>query len=163
MRENYQITHNIRWPSDHVIMWGHVTHRKLNISSFARSMTTKHDRLVTYAERSPPMVSHVPLTTWSHEVMWQFKNQIFLPSKDVWPPKLCNGLTYGEAKPIMKWHNSDHIIIRDHVPNWKSDISSSTKSALPELAGRWRMVAESHSWSYMPLCSLVRSHEKFKM
>ena len=90
---------------------------------------------MAYGKLKQPKKSYVPLTTWSHEVTWQFKNQIFLRSKDVWPPKLCNRLTYGEAKPIMKRHNSDHVIIRDNVPNWKSDISSSTKSVLQNWQG----------------------------
>ena len=34
--------------------WGHMTNWKLNISSSARLITTKHGRLVTYAKRNPP-------------------------------------------------------------------------------------------------------------
>ena len=42
-----------------MITWGHVTHWKLNISSFARSMITKHGRLVTYGKRSPPSLESI--------------------------------------------------------------------------------------------------------
>ena len=77
--------------------------------------------------------------------------------------KLCRGLTYGEAKPIMKSHNFDDVTTKDRVSNWKFNISSSTKSIPPDLAGRWLMVTGSHPWSHMSLCSVARSHEKFTM
>ena len=32
--------------------------------------------------------------------------------------KICKVLTYGEAKPIMGLHGSDHAITRSHVSNW---------------------------------------------
>ena len=56
---------------------------------------------------------------------------------------------------------------RDHKKlrvKLKTNISSSTRSIPPELAGRWLMVTASHPWSHMTfwLCSLARSHEKFK-
>ena len=51
-------------------------------------MAMKLGKLVTYGEVNAPMKSHIPLTTWSHEVMWQTKNEIFLPSENVWPPTL---------------------------------------------------------------------------
>ena len=31
--------------------------------------------------------------------------------------ELCEVLTYGEAKPIMKLHESDDVITRGHVLN----------------------------------------------
>ena len=49
-----KLTHNLKWLSDHVIRWGYMTNWKLNISSSARSITTKHGRLVTYGKGSPP-------------------------------------------------------------------------------------------------------------
>ena len=33
-------------------------------------------------------------------------------------------LTYGETKPIMKPHGSDHVILKDHVSNRKLNIST---------------------------------------
>ena len=41
--------------------------------------------------------------------------------------KLFRVLTYGQAKPIMKLHESDHVIKRDHVSNWKLNKSSSAR------------------------------------
>ena len=63
-------------------------------------------------------------------------------------------LTYGEAKPIMKLHESNHVIARGHMLSRKLNISSSTRPISPHLAGWWGMTL----W----LCSLVRSHENFK-
>ena len=60
--------------------------------------------------------------------------------------KLFRVLTYGQAKSIMKLHESDHVIKRDK--------SSSTRPIPPHLAGCWRMTL----WP----CSLVSSHEKLK-
>ena len=51
--------------TDYVIAWGHVTNWRLNISFFAKSITTKHGRLVTYSERNPP---------WNHMIFWQHTN-----------------------------------------------------------------------------------------
>ena len=36
----------------------------------------KLGKLSTYADLNAPVKSHVSLTTWSHEVMWQTKNEI---------------------------------------------------------------------------------------
>ena len=47
----------------------------------------------------------------------------------------CRGLTYGEAKLIMKLHESDHVVTRGHVSNQKLNISSSIMSIPPHLAG----------------------------
>ena len=69
--------------------------------------------------------------------------------------KLCWVLTYGEAKPIKNLHESDHMITRGHVSNWKLNISSSTGPIPPHLAGWWGM-------TFWP-CSLVRLQEKVKM
>ena len=68
----------------HIILWqiGDVWSRdKLkvyNTSSLARPMDMKHGKLVIYGEVNAPMKSHIPLTTWSHEVTWQTENKIFL-------------------------------------------------------------------------------------
>ena len=48
-----KLTHNLRWPSNHAITWGHVTNQKLNSSSSTRFVTIIHDRLVTYGKTSP--------------------------------------------------------------------------------------------------------------
>ena len=41
--------------------------------------------------------------------------------------KHCMVLTYGEAKPVMKLHESDHVIRRYHMSNCKLNISSSAR------------------------------------
>ena len=63
-----KLTHYVRWSSDDVITQGHITSWKLQISPFARSMTSKHDRFWTYCERNPPppMDSHDPLTMYEN-------------------------------------------------------------------------------------------------
>ena len=79
-------TYAVIWSSDNVVMCGHVTNLKRNISSLARPMTMKLGKLMTYGKVNVPMKLHVPLTTWSPEVTWQTKNEILLPPEDVWPP-----------------------------------------------------------------------------
>ena len=69
-----KLTRNVRWTSDHVITWGHVTNSKLNTSSSARSLTIQHDRLVTYYYKNLPMDSYDPLTKWWCVVTWQIKS-----------------------------------------------------------------------------------------
>ena len=49
--------------------------------------------------------------------------------------KLYRVPTCGEAKPIMKLHESDHVIARGHVSNRKLNISSSTRPISSHLAG----------------------------
>ena len=101
-------THNVRWPSDHVITWVYVTNWKLissiirglllkwrihlyiNIFSSASSMTTKHGDLVTCGEKSPPMESHDPLTKWWFVVTWQIKSVTDPPWKGLWPWNLAS-------------------------------------------------------------------------
>ena len=46
-------------------------------------------RMVTYDEENSPIMSHDPLTTWSHEVTWQNKNRISPPLQRPWPPNLA--------------------------------------------------------------------------
>ena len=53
-----KLPHNLRWLSNHLITWGHVINWKLDISSSARSITTKHGRLVTYGKRSAPSLQN---------------------------------------------------------------------------------------------------------
>ena len=122
-------------------------------------MATKLSKLVAYAKAKQPKKSHVPLTTWSYVVMSQTKNKIFFLQITYGYRKLCRGLTYGEAKPIMKSHNFDDVITKDRVSNWKFNISSSTKSIPPDLAGRWLMVTGSHPWATC-LFAVLRDHTK---
>ena len=65
--------------------------------------------------------------------------------------KIFRMLTHGEATPIINMYNSDHVITRSYVSNWKLNISFSTASIAPELAGRWLMVTGSHPWSHVTI------------
>ena len=80
-----KLIHNVRWPSDYVITRRQVTNSKLNIPSSARSMTTKHGRLVTYYGRNPTVESHDPLTLWWCVVVWQIASLTYLLWKSPWP------------------------------------------------------------------------------
>ena len=73
----WKLSHNVRWLSDHVIAWGRVTKWKLNISSSARSMTT---RLKTYGNRNLSIESQDPMTWWS-VVTWRIKSVTY----PLWP------------------------------------------------------------------------------
>ena len=72
------------------------------------------------------MDSYDPLTRWWCVVTWQIKSlmtygKVNAPIKShvLMTTKLFRVLTYGEAKPIIKLHKSDHVITRGHVSDWK--------------------------------------------
>ena len=85
-----KLIHNVRWPSAYVITWGHVTNWKLNIPSSARSMTSKHGRLVTYGERIPTVESNDRLTLGWCVVIWQIVSLTYLLWKSLWPWSLAS-------------------------------------------------------------------------
>ena len=60
--------HNATLHIDHVGTRGHMTNGKQNIFSSARPMATKPCLVVVYDEGTSPMMSHDPLTPWSHRV-----------------------------------------------------------------------------------------------
>ena len=74
LRIKKKLTRNARWHFDHVITWDHVTSSKLKISSYARSLTTQQDRLVTYGYKNLLMDSYDPLTQWWCVVTCQTKS-----------------------------------------------------------------------------------------
>ena len=168
-----------------MVTWGYVTEQKQNISSSAKPMATRPGRVVTYDKRTSPVMfmaiklsklmtygevntsikSHVFLTTWLHNVTWQTKNGIFLPSEDFWPSNFagCWHMVREAHNEVARsqeatWSQevtwSNCVTTRGHVSNWKLNISSSIRPIPPHLAVWWRMTL----WP----CSLVRSHEKFK-
>ena len=114
---------------------------------------------------------------WQDVWLWNLENWWFMirlthPSSHMffWPPGYIRSrdklkteyffpqktygrvLTNGEAKPIMKLQESDHVITRGHVSNWKLNISFSTRSIPPHLAGWWGMTL----WP----CNHLRSKKK---
>ena len=111
---------------------------------------------------------------WSHMSLWtsghmksrdKLKTKyFFLQNRRRLVNKLWRFLMYGEAKPIMKSQDSDQVITKGHVSNWKPNISSSSSPIPPDLAGWWHMATESHPRSHMTLWIYIsgRSHEKFK-
>ena len=76
------------WPSNHLVIWGHVTNQKRNIFSSAMHAVTKLGRLLTDSEVNPPMKSKDSLITWPREIMWQAINRIHLLPQDLLPPTL---------------------------------------------------------------------------
>ena len=83
-------THNVRWSSDHAIMWSHVTNSKLNISPTQRSMITKHGMLGPDGQRNPPIESPDSLTMWSCVVTWKTKSKTYPLWHDLWPSNLAS-------------------------------------------------------------------------
>lgn len=51
-----------------MVMCGHVTNQKHNISSLATSMNMELDKVVTYSEVNATIKLHVSLTTWFYGV-----------------------------------------------------------------------------------------------
>ena len=167
-----KLIHNARWPSDHVILWGQVTNWKLSMSSSTRSMTTKHGRLVTYDVWNAPMESHDSLTLSWCVVTWQIKSAMYSLRQGLghktwqvgglWPPNFQGAdVWWGKTHTKVAWLSSrDHKMSR---VNGILNISSSTKSVPPDLAGWWRMVTGSLPWSNVTLWLwiLVRL-EKYK-
>ena len=75
-------------------------------------MAMKLGKLATYGKASAPMKSHVPLTTWWHEVTWQTKSEryghkIFLENKfseKFAIPTIC-GPKVVTVKTQKRWYN----------------------------------------------------------
>ena len=85
---------------DHVLMWGHMTNLKQNISSSARSIATRPGRVVAYDDVTWPSDYVV---TWSHVTNWRLN---ISSSKRSMISKLCRVVTYDEGNsPIMR-HDS---------------------------------------------------------
>ena len=135
---------------------------KVQYIFFGKIYGCKTWKVRSYDEAKKPKKSHARLSSWSHEVKWQ---TIYISSfRRRMITKFGRELTYGKVKPKMNTHDSDHVITRGHVLNWKLIIFSSLGPVRPDLAGSWLMVTGSQPWSHMILwlCSIVRSHEKFK-
>ena len=116
-----KLTHNVRWSSDHVITWSHLTNWQLNISLSARSVTTKHGRLGTYGERKPAMESHNTLTMQWCVVTRQSKSVTYPFWQGLWPWNLVNSWF------IIRWVHpwSQMFLMKLHEVTWqtKNEIS----------------------------------------
>ena len=108
----------VTWSSDIVVMCGRVTNCKFNISSLEKPMTMKLGKLVTYRELNAPMK---PYTLWppGHLRSRDKLKKFFFSSRSLMATKLCKVLTLGDTKPIIKLHDSDHVIARGQESNWK--------------------------------------------
>ena len=97
---------------------------------------------------------------WQHVVTWQIKSITYLFWQGLWPwnlasywllvrwkhpwshsrrlmaTKLCRVLTNGEAKPIMKLHDSDHVITCQNE-NW---ISPPLQSLCHQMTRWWKTI-----------------------
>ena len=126
-------------------------------------MKTKLGKLVTYSEVKTPKKSNFTQTTWSCEVTWQTKNEIFLFSEDVWPPNVAGCWRVVRRRPNKVTWLSDYIITRGHVPNWRHKIYSSSLVWPSNLAEWWFMVTGGHPWNQITLWLwiLARSYEKY--
>ena len=65
--------HQVAWPFQQVVFWGHVPNLKHFISIYRGLMGFKLDKVVTYRERLFPFKSHDPLVMWPLRV--QMKNK----------------------------------------------------------------------------------------
>ena len=101
VRGAYQWSHLILWQRGNV--WSPA-------NSLPRPMAMKLDKLVAYGEVNVPMKSHVRLTTCSHEVTWQTKNEIFWVAKHLWPYiKQGAEVWWGEAhNEVTRLWSRDH-------------------------------------------------------
>ena len=126
-------THNHTWPSDHVVMWGHMTNEKQHISFSGRRIVTKRCRVLTCVVRRSPLKLHDSLITWSKEVAYQIEtimsplfpsygHQIW-QSGDLWWQESTHGVTW----PF------EYAVLRGHVKNLKRLISSSPRPTVPKL------------------------------
>ena len=103
-------THNVRWPSDHVLSWGHVT----NIVSSTWSMATKHDWLVNYDKRNPPMESHETLIMYPFVVTWLTKRVVSPLLQSLWLPNLA-GWWF-----IVRWKWIFPVSTLPHEATWQT-------------------------------------------
>ena len=144
------ITHNVTWPPENVITWGHVTKWKLNISSSTMPMMTKLCRVVTYNEGNSSIMPRESLATKSLYITCQTKNKISFLSSFARPmaTKLGRVMIYDEGKPCMNFH--DPLIMWSRNVKWqmKKVISPLLQSIWqPNLTGCWLMVRVTYSWS----------------
>ena len=83
--------------------------------------TTKLGRMETYNEGNP-------LTTWSHEVMWQIENLISVLLQDLWPPNMT-----GWGFMVRGAHLWSHMILWQRGDLWSRDRLKRNISSLARL------------------------------
>ena len=76
--EEGELIYDVTWLSDHKVTWSHVTNVNRNFFYCTTPVTTKIGRVETYNEGNSPIMSHDPMTTWSHEATRQVKNKKYL-------------------------------------------------------------------------------------
>ena len=110
---------------NHVVMWGHVRNKKCYISSSARPITTKLDRLMTYGKVSPPTI--VTLQN-SHVTN---KNCFMSISTWLMDTKHDRVMAYGIGPPRIKSHDS--LITWSYEFSWQAKTVISPVSSFTTL------------------------------
>ena len=86
-----KIDYNVTWLSDHLFTeftW----QNKNEILSWNNACENQLGRMITYNEENPTIMSHEPLTTWSHEITWQNEYKISPYLQNPWPPNMAGRL-----------------------------------------------------------------------
>ena len=96
-------TQEVIWSFNHMALRGHTTNEMCDISTFTRPVDTKHGKVMIYCEGRPPIKSHKPSKTWSHEVTWQI-GKIISPLHKVYSNKNWLG---GEFREEVQNTNSE--------------------------------------------------------
>ena len=65
--------YNFTWSFNHVALCDRMINKICYISTNAIPVDTRHDNMVTYCKRLPPIRSHNPLNNWSYEATWKIK------------------------------------------------------------------------------------------
>ena len=86
MKRIHEQCHVTLWPPG--LMSLRYKKKQTNISSSAKPMATRPDRVVTYDKRNSPVMWDEPLITWSCEVTWLIQS-LFCPFLlGLWPPNM---------------------------------------------------------------------------
>ena len=147
----------ILWPRSHMRS---SDKRKAKFLLLHNACTTKLGRIKTYNKGNSPLMSHDPLTMWSHEVRWQIKSKISPLLQGQWPPN-CDHLWWGKLT-----HN-DPLITWSRKVTWKIKnlISPLPQGIWPPNMASWGLtVRRTYLWSHMIIWerSDVWSRDKLK-
>ena len=97
----------------------HVTNKKRYISTSARPVTNKLDRMVGSNSGLLSTKSYNLLITWSHKVIWQIKNVSNSFSRDMWLSNLTEGwlMIRSHISNNKVTYPSDYAVTWGHVTN----------------------------------------------
>ena len=144
-----ELTHDVTWTPDNVVMWGHVTKWKHSISSSTRPIISKLWKVVTYDEGKSPITPRDSLPK-SHVRSHDKKKQNISFSTTSMTTKLGRIVTWEEITDNVT-RPPKHVVTWGNVTN-KNKTSLLLRSLwLANLTRWWLMMKGNHAWSDITL------------